>query len=54
LANLKWLTPFKYFDSADLFQNGRLDGTSLLISAGIILLCLAAAYYTYNKRDLYI
>lgn len=54
LNNLKWLTPFKYFDSADLFQHGKLDSTSLLISAGIIILCLAAAYYTYNKRDLYI
>jgi len=54
LNNLKWLTPFKYFDSADLFQHGKLDGTSLLISAGIIILCVVAAYYSYNKRDLYI
>jgi ABC-2 type transport system permease protein len=51
---LKWFTPFKYFDAASLFHNGSLDGTSLLLSAGIIVVCLVAAYFAYNKRDLYI
>lgn len=51
---LKWFTPFKYFDAGELFRTGKLDGTYLLLSAGIILVCMAAAYWTYNKRDLYI
>jgi ABC-2 type transport system permease protein len=54
LNKLKWLTPFKYYDTADLFHNGKLDGTFLLITAGIIIVCLAVAYFSYNKRDLYI
>jgi ABC-2 type transport system permease protein len=51
---LKYFTPFKYFDAGDLFLNGRLDGAYLLISAAIIVACVAAAYWIYNKRDLYI
>jgi hypothetical protein len=31
-----------------------LDGPFLLLSTGIIVICMVAAYWTYNKRDLYI
>lgn len=51
---LKYFTPFKYFDAGDIFRAGALDGGYLLLSAGIILVSLAAAYWLYNKRDLYI
>ncbi len=51
---LKYFTPFKYFDAGELFRAGRMDGLYLLISAAIIVLCVAVAYLTYNKRDLYI
>jgi ABC-2 type transport system permease protein len=51
---LKYFTPFKYFDARELFRTGQMDGMYLLISAAIIVACVAAAYWTYNKRDLYI
>lgn len=51
---LKYFTPFKYFDASNLLRDGKMDGLFLLISAGIIVVCVAAAYFTYNKRDLYI
>jgi ABC-2 type transport system permease protein len=51
---LKYFTPFKYFDAGELLHAGKMNGTYLLISAGIIVVCVAAAYWTYNKRDLYI
>jgi ABC-2 type transport system permease protein len=51
---LKWLTPFKYFDAGALYRTGVMDGTYLLISAAIILVCVALAYLVYNRRDLYI
>ena len=54
LEFLKYLTPFKYFDAADLFRNGNLEVVYLLISMAIIILSLLAAYQIYNKRDLYI
>jgi ABC-2 type transport system permease protein len=51
---LKYFTPFKYFDSGELFRNGRLDTMYLLLSAAIIAVCVAVAYLVYGKRDLYI
>ena len=51
---LKYFTPFKYFDAGELFRSGTMNGTYLLISAAIIVVSLAAAYWIYNKRDLYI
>jgi ABC-2 type transport system permease protein len=51
---LKYFTPFKYFDAGELFRSGKMDGTYLLLSATIIIVSVAAAYWIYNKRDLYI
>ena len=51
---LKYFTPFKYFDAAQLLSTGQMDGPFLLLSAAIIVVCVAAAYWTYNQRDLYI
>jgi ABC-2 type transport system permease protein len=51
---LKYFTPFKYFDAAVLLRDGRISGGYLLLSGIIIVVCVAAAYFTYNRRDLYI
>ena len=51
---LKYFTPFKYFDAGELFRSGELSTLYLLLSAAIIAVCVAAAYWIYNKRDLYI
>jgi len=51
---MKYFTPFKYFDAGEIFRSGELDGMYLLISAGIIIVCVAVAYWIYRKRDLYI
>jgi len=51
---LKYFSPFAYFDSGRLFRAGQLDGIFLALSAAIIVVCAAAAYRVYNRRDLYI
>jgi ABC-2 type transport system permease protein len=51
---LKYFTPFKYFDAAVLFRDGSLNGMYVLLSAAIIAVSMVAAYWVYNKRDLYI
>jgi ABC-2 type transport system permease protein len=51
---LKYFTPFKYFDARELFRTGAMDGSYLLLSAAIIVVCVVVAYLAYNKRDLYI
>lgn len=54
LENLKYLTPFKYFDAGELYRSGQFEGIYLVLTAAIILASLAAAYWAYNRRDLYI
>jgi len=54
LDNLKYLTPFRYFDAVELLNNSRIEGVYLVISAVIIVACVAGAYLTYRRRDLYI
>ena len=51
---LKWFTPFKYYDVVELFRTGQLNGAYLALTGVIIVACLVAAYWIYNKRDLYI
>jgi len=51
---LKYLTPFRYYDAGELFRNGKMDGTYLLLSAAIIVVCVVGAYWAYGRRDLYI
>jgi ABC-2 type transport system permease protein len=51
---LKYFTPFKYFDAGELFRTGAFNGTYVALSAVLVAACVAAAYWVYNKRDLYI
>lgn len=51
---LKYFTPFKYFDPSEFLRTGALSGGYVLLSAAIIVVCVAASYWTYNRRDLYI
>ena len=51
---LRWFTPFKYYDAMAMFSSGHLDTTYLLLSLAIVVVCVAAAYLAYNRRDLYI
>lgn len=54
LDSLKYFTPFRYFDAGELFRSGQLGGTYLLLSAAIVTACVAGAYVTYSRRDLFI
>jgi len=51
---LKWVTPFRYFDAADLYRSGRFSAVSVLLAVAIVAVCLTAAYRLYNRRDVYI
>ncbi len=54
LEFLKYFSPFAYFDPGVLLRESRLDLAYVALSAGIIAVCLAGAYLTYSRRDLYI
>ena len=51
---LQYVTPFSYFNPANILQNSSLDLTYVVLSIGIIAAAMVGAYLTYNRRDLYI
>jgi ABC-2 type transport system permease protein len=52
LENLKYITPFKYFDAKDLMYGGRFEPVFVILSAVIIAMLFRATYIFYKKRDL--
>lgn len=52
LDNLKYFTPFKYFDAHTLMEQGQLDPIYVLISIVVIVGLLFTAYRSYARRDL--
>ena len=54
LEFFKYLSPFKYFDAAVLLRESQIDPLYLVLSTVIVVIALAGAYLTYNRRDLYI
>ncbi len=54
LDSLRYFTPFRYFDVDALFRSGRLPGTEVLLTSVIVAVCVAGAYLSYRRRDLYI
>ncbi len=51
---LKYFSPFTYFNAADIFRELALDTGFIWLSGGIVVIALAAGYFTYSKRDMYI
>ncbi|WP_461205302.1 ABC transporter permease subunit [Clostridium sp. DL1XJH146] len=54
LENLKYITPFKYFEASYILHEGNLEAKYVLISLVIISVAIASIYIVYPKRDLYI
>lgn len=50
--NLKYLTPFKYFDAKDILASQNLDLVYVLISIIIIAALITSTYIFYKKRDM--
>ena len=51
---LRLLTPFKYFDSGNIYRHASIPHSSLILTGLIVVVCTALAYWAYNRRDLYI
>lgn len=50
--NLKYISPFKYVDAADIIINKRIDSIYLFIMAIVVIGCIGATYVIYNKKDI--
>ena len=51
---LKYVSPFKYFDAGLLLRESRMELVFVALAIAIIVMCMAGAYVTYARRDLYI
>ena len=52
-AFLKSLTPFGYCDGAELVSSGALDGSKVAIGMGMAVVCIAAAFWYYPRKDIH-
>lgn len=52
IENLKYLTPFKYFDAKNLLNTRGFEPVYVILSAVIIAVLLRATYVFYKSRDL--
>ncbi|TGE38535.1 ABC transporter [Desulfosporosinus fructosivorans] len=52
LGNLRYLTPFKYFEAKNLIPSGGFEPVFVILSVSIIAVSLSATYVFYRKRDL--
>lgn len=52
LDNLKYLTPFKYFEAKEVIGSGKLEPVYVIISVFIITAMLSITYIFYRKKDL--
>ncbi|HHW57291.1 MAG TPA: ABC transporter permease subunit [Clostridia bacterium] len=54
LKDLRYFTPFKYVDAAELIFNKRIETVYLSIMFTVILLSIGVSYLIYQKRDILI
>ncbi|MBU3190155.1 ABC transporter permease [Clostridium bowmanii] len=52
IKNLKYLTPFKYYEAKDLMFGGGLQWSFVILSIIIISVMICITYVFYKKRDL--
>lgn len=52
IENLKYITPFYYANAADIFTEGKVSGTMIIIGICVILFSVSAAWGIYSRRDL--
>jgi ABC-2 type transport system permease protein len=52
LENLKYLTPFKYFEAKNMLDGGGLDGVYTTISIILTILLTIVTFVFYKKKDL--
>jgi len=50
---LKYITPFKYFNSTEIIKNLSYEPSSLLTVLAVCTVCIFASYLLYIKRDVH-
>ncbi|MCM3599678.1 ABC transporter permease [Robertmurraya korlensis] len=51
-ASVRYITPFKYFDSMFIIKNSQYEWSYLIVGLVWIAVALSASFYIYTKRDM--
>ena len=50
--DLRYLTPFKYFDAADIVADQQIAPLSLIVLAVVLILAISASLIFYSRKDI--
>lgn len=50
---IRYVTPFKYFDSTYIINNGGYEASYLIVGVMFIIISTVASYYIYIKKDIH-
>ncbi len=51
--SLRYLTPFKYFDTAYIIKNASYETSFIIIEVIFIIVAITASYFIYFKKDIH-
>lgn len=51
LDNLKYITPFRYYEAGYLLQHAKIDLVYIIITFGIVITSIVGTFYFYPRRD---
>jgi ABC-2 type transport system permease protein len=54
MENLKYLTPFKYYEAKNIMYGGGFDFLFVLLSLVLIAALTIVTYVSFKKRDLHV
>ncbi|MDR7078718.1 ABC-2 type transport system permease protein [Neobacillus niacini] len=49
----RYLSPFKYFDTAYIMENASYETSFLITGAALMILAIGASYFIYAKKDIH-
>jgi beta-exotoxin I transport system permease protein len=49
----RYISPFKYFDTAYIIKHASYEASFLIVGAVIIILAITASYFVYVKKDIH-
>ena len=49
----RYLSPFKYFDTAYIMENASYEASFLITGAALMILAIGASYFIYAKKDIH-
>ncbi|MCL6571974.1 MAG: ABC transporter permease [Bacillus sp. (in: Bacteria)] len=49
----RYISPFKYFDTAYIIKHASYEATFLIVGAVVIILAIVSSYFVYAKKDIH-